>query len=178
MRLYFIALVPEEELNGKIKDLKEEIAARHNASHALKLPAHITLLPPFKMNKKEEDLLLMTLDRTSCRLSPFKIELLGFGSFPPRVIFVKIKDPHPVRSLYNELQEELRTLIAEEYLETRDFHPHITIATKDLVKKNYKNAWKEFRKRDFSENFMATRLSLFRHNGKSWEIQKEFNFSS
>lgn len=177
MSLYFIALVPDEDLKEKVKVLKEEMAEKFNAYHALKLPAHITLQPPFKLNKKEEDLLLKELNRLSCKFSPFEVYLSGFGSFPPRVIFINIKNPQPVQYIYYKLQKDLKIIIPEEYHETREFHPHITIATKDLEKPDYKNAWKDLKHREFSATFTASKISLFRHNGKSWEIKKEFNFS-
>lgn len=177
MSLYFIALVPNEEINKKVKGMKEEMAEKFEASHALKLPAHITLQPPFKLNEKEEDLLLKELNRVSGNFSPFELELSGFGSFSSRVIFVKIKDPQPVQNIYNELQKELRMFLPGESPVTGDFHPHITIATKDLDQAIYPNAWKEFRQREFSAKFPVNKLFLFRHEGKGWRIIKEFNFS-
>ena len=61
MPLYFLAVIPSEEINKRIKSLKLEIAEKYEAKHALKLPAHITLQIPFKIPETEEGKLIDSL---------------------------------------------------------------------------------------------------------------------
>ena len=57
-KLYFFALIPPKEVEGQIKRFKEEMKEKFAAKHALKLPAHITIQPPFRiLEEKEKELL-------------------------------------------------------------------------------------------------------------------------
>lgn len=88
MKLYFIALIPPSEVEGRIHSLKQEMSRRFGASKALRLPAHITVQIPFWFREQEELSLLQILENFAQEMQPFKVELSGFGSFPPRVLFV------------------------------------------------------------------------------------------
>ena len=61
MNLYFIALIPPDEIREEVKSLKEEMSARFRSSHALKSPAHITLQMPFKRDDSFEEEMYSTL---------------------------------------------------------------------------------------------------------------------
>ena len=52
--LYFIAIVPEEPLLGRINTIKAEVAQKYKTKASLKSPAHITLFPPFMWPKENE----------------------------------------------------------------------------------------------------------------------------
>lgn len=92
--LYLIALLPPKEILNEIRLLKEEIKAGFAVSHALKLPAHITLQRPFRVYEEKEKELVGNLSGFSGNHEAFLVELQGFGTFPPRVIFVKMKIIH------------------------------------------------------------------------------------
>ena len=55
MPLYFLAIIPPEEICKRVKSLKQEIAEKYKAKNALKLPAHITLQIPFQLSESEEN---------------------------------------------------------------------------------------------------------------------------
>ena len=58
----------------------------------------------------------------------------------------------------------------------RAFNPHITVAFRDLRRPAFAMAWKEFASRKFSGEFAVNAIILLKHNGKLWEICKEFDF--
>jgi len=58
--LYFFAVVPPEEIQSSVTDIKQDFKERFNASHALKSPPHITLIPPFKYDLEDENVLRHT----------------------------------------------------------------------------------------------------------------------
>ena len=58
--------------------------------------------------------------------------------------------------------------------EQRPFHPHITIANRDLAKKDFKKAWEYFAGLRYDTEFQADSISLLRHNNKEWEIAASF----
>ena len=64
--LYFIAVLPSEEIHEEITVLKHEIAEKYESKHALRSPPHITLHMPFKWkDKRFEDLVNVMKGLTS-----------------------------------------------------------------------------------------------------------------
>lgn len=177
VNLYFIALIPHLELREQIKAFKEEIKKRYNATHALRSPAHITLQMPFKISKKDEPYLINTLKEFTAHQKMFMVNLSGFYCFLPKVIFVKIIDHEPIISIHTQLQKVLTEKMAfKENIITQNFHPHMTIASGDLSVEAFREAWVEFEKREFEASFLTKSLFLLKHNGKFWEIYREFLF--
>ncbi|MBK5277935.1 MAG: 2'-5' RNA ligase family protein, partial [Bacteroidia bacterium] len=56
------------------------------------------------------------------------------------------------------------------------FHPHLTLAFRDLKKPMFEKAWEEFKSKEYSESFAAKHFTLLKHNGKVWESLKDFEF--
>ncbi len=176
MDLYFIAIVPPLGLKEKIRAYKEEIREKYHSRHALKLPAHVTLQAPFRMSEKKEPDLFALLEEVGEEYHPFPVELSGFGSFPPRVIFIEIKDHNPLKELHRRLEKKIDEKIGlGEREKMGKFHPHITMATRDLDKQNFRKAWADFKIRTFSDSFTARNFTLLKHNGKNWEVYREID---
>lgn len=178
MSLYFIALLPPEELREQIKELKLDMAARFSARHALKLPAHITLQPPFKWKPEQEEILTGALNELCLEQPKFPVVLDGFGSFPPRVIFINIKNKEPVVELYERLQKKMSTLTTEAGSRRSGFQAHITLATRDLEKVVFPAAREYLSQQSFIASFEARSISLLKHNGKRWVVNKDFKFKN
>jgi len=177
--LYLIALIPHIELREQIKALKDEMKERFNAKHALKSPAHITLQMPFRYSNADEPHLIETLQKFAENQHAFSLNLSGFDCFSPRVIFVKVTEYEPMVLLHSKLKTVLsKKMDFEENAITQDIHPHMTIATRDLSVSNFKKAWKEYEKKEFEASFLSKSLFLLKHNGKSWDIYKEFFFKN
>lgn len=179
MELYFIALIPHDELRNEIRAVKERMRSAYGAGHALKSPAHITLQMPFKKNSRDEDAISAALEKFAIEEKPFTVRLDGFGCFAPRVIFIRLEDPDPVKSVHGRLKKILAEqpgFSAGEIM--HDVQPHITIATRDLTKEAFREAWPEFQDKEFRGTFEVHSLFLLKHNGKSWDIHKEFSFGN
>lgn len=178
MPLCFIALLPPEPLREQVREIKEEISDKYRSKRALRLPAHITLQPPFII---EEDLvpkLHAALKEFAGAQRPVEIHLSGFGAFVPRVIFIEVTRSSSLKELQKQLLEDLQKHLFIKEESSREFHPHITLATRDLTRSNFKMAWEEFRHRDFTASFKVKGLYLFQHNGKTWDIHREFQFGN
>lgn len=175
--LYFIALVAPVDLRERVKVLKEEMRNRFRAGHALKSPAHITLQMPFRKKEEEVSSMIQNLKEFATAQNGFEILLHGFDSFPTRVLFIRILDHEPVCRLYSRLQNFLQNKLGFNHKEpTHQFHPHMTIATRDLTDAAFHEAWPEFQQRKFRASFKANGLFLLQHNGKCWDVYKEFPF--
>ena len=175
--LYLIALVPDPELRDRIRSLKEEMKERFGASHALKSPAHITLQMPFRRAESFEPALVQTLKSLALQQQVFEIPLNGFDCFPPRVLFVRVGNQEAITKLHSRLQKVLKEDLGFSRQEQGfRFHPHMTIATRDLTEESFLQAWPEFAKRTFDAGFVVKSLFLLKHNGKHWDFFREFPF--
>lgn len=176
--LYLIAIVPSEAIREDIKLLKEEIKTLFGVKHALKLPAHITLQHPFWVEGENENQLIENLKAFADKQEPPTINLVGFGNFSPRVIFVKIENHRELIEMQLELQEALPQEMFQNSIQRQtEIHPHITIATRDLKEDVFPKAWERFQNQEYSASFIADSLTLFKHTGKVWEVKDEFPFS-
>lgn len=178
MTLYFLAIIPPEEIQKRIKTLKWEIAEKYNAKHALKLPAHITLQIPFKIPETEEESLIEILKEFAENQESFQLDLKDFGRFGQKVIFLNIEDHKELISLHAELQEILHKNFSLKKHETfSKIHPHITLATRDLHHQEFPKAWADFKIREFTDSFSVKNFSLLKHDGKIWHIYRDFHFN-
>jgi 2'-5' RNA ligase len=177
--LYFIALLPHRELGEKVRRIKERMKAQYGAGHALKSPAHITLQMPFKRRSEDETLISDALRRFVAGEMSFTVDLDGFGAFAPRVIFIKISEPEPVRALQSRLKKVLMTELYFSPAEImKDVQPHLTVATRDLTKEAFSEAWTELQKEEFKALFDVNSVFLLKHNGMNWDILEEFPFGT
>ena len=175
--MYFIGLVPPEDIRDRVRALKLEMQRRFGAGHALKSPAHITLQMPFRLSGEKIEVLEMSLREFSALQTRFHLHLVDFDCFAPRVIFIGVKNSKPLIGLEGDLKKALSgkgILPAGEG--DLPFHPHMTIATRDLNEAAFHKAWPEFEQRSFRMEFEAKSLFLLRHNGSLWELYREFEF--
>jgi len=177
--LYFIAVVPGFPLRDEVTKIKQYMTLHYDSGHALRSPPHVTLHMPFRWWEDRENDLFNALASFSIGRQPFNLRLENFGAFAPRVIYIHVRSS----SELDQLQKRL-VLMARETLKLdnaaykgRAFHPHITVAFRDLQRPAFVTAWKEFASRKFSGEFEVKAIVLLKHDGKFWEIHKEFSFA-
>lgn len=179
-RLFFIALLPPQEIQDSVTQIKEYFAEHYASRHALKSPPHITLQPPFEwiledVPQLEEFLVTFSQWRPAC-----PVTLSGFSAFPPRVIYVNVLKTSELLALQKDLTRQLEANlgIVDPASKSRPFAPHMTVAFRDLTKQNFKAAWSEFEGRSLSFEFTASQLTLLLHQDGKWQVQREFAFAT
>lgn len=170
MQMYFIAIVLPDELDKKVQKWKELMHEKYGCSVGLRSPAHITLVPPFWMEEEKEQQLLAAVDTISSPVEPFTIAINNFSAFKPRTIFADVVVNEPLRSLKDRVDAFFVKTDHKVNIDTRPFHPHITIATRDLHKKDFREAWPLFEKKIFQAEWKANGLSVLRHNRTNWKV--------
>ncbi len=140
MQKYFLAIVPEGELQERVRKLKLDIKDRYQAKYALKSPAHITLKMPFVYNQAKEEKLIEKLEGFIGAYEPMTLTIQGVKTFGDRVIYLGVEAGE---NLY-VFQKELRTFCKRELnlveeLSDRNYHPHMTVAFKDIKKPQFQN---------------------------------------
>lgn len=177
---YFVAIIPPAPVFDEALALKEYFKEKYQSKAALNSPPHITLHMPFLWKESKEPVLAQKLKAFSSRWDPVKTCLDNFSSFPPRVIFMNVAESDTLKELQKDLhryfKRELNVFNAD-YKET-PFRPHLTLAFRDLKKPQYHLAWEEFSKKEYKAEFMADKLALLKHNGKSWDVLREFPLES
>ena len=167
MNMYFVALVAPPGINEDVLKWKNFFRERYECMVALKSPAHITLIPPFWMKEELEDDLISSLEEFSIAKDKFPVELKNFDAFKPTVIYVDVLKNEPLGDLHNSinnfiLNQNKYPVIKDE----RPFHPHITLATRDLHKKAFHEAREIFSKKKYEASWIVNGISLLRHNKK------------
>lgn len=174
---YFLAIIPPDPLAAEVTAIKQEFVERFNSKAALRSPTHITLHMPFQWKEVKEERLFNVLAQTT-KFKPFTIEVNGFGAFPPRTIFIQPEESVELERMNMALLEATkRQLNLFHSVHIGGFHPHMTVAFRDLRKPLFFEAWKEFEHRTFNASFEVSSFWLLKHNGKIWEPYKEFRFS-
>ncbi|MDJ0735990.1 MAG: 2'-5' RNA ligase family protein [Nostocaceae cyanobacterium] len=176
MSLYFVALLPPKDIQDHANQIKQYFADNYASKHAQKSPPHVTVQPPFEWEDDNLSALEACLQEFTTGQNAIPVILKGFGAFIPRVIYIHVEKTKELLSLQANLMAHMETKlgIVDPVSQTRPFAPHMTVAFKDLTRKNFKLAWHEFKHRELYFEFTAISLTLLRHNGRQWDIQSEF----
>ena len=178
-QLYYVAVIPDEELCRQIHDLKLHIAYTYHSKAALKSPPHITLFMPFRWKEEKEDRLFTTLGEVASSWESFPVQLNAFGAFRQKTLYIHVEESKQLAQLRKEVIKSFKRQlnIFDQGFEERPFRPHITVAFRDLKKPMFKKAWEEeFKEKAFEASFDVHQLTLLKHNGKHWDRYKEWGF--
>jgi 2'-5' RNA ligase len=178
MKLYFIALLPPQEVQDYANQIKQYFAEKYASSHAQKSPPHITLQPPFEWADTDIPVLEQHLATFASSQNSIPITLNGYAAFIPRVIYIDVVKSPELLNLHQNLMSYLETHLAitDKVGKSRPFAPHMTVAFRDLTRQNFKAAWLEFEKLYCHFDFTASVLTLLVHDGRRWNIKSEFPF--
>jgi 2'-5' RNA ligase len=176
MSLYLTAIMPRAELAEQIRDIKEELSERFKIYAALKPPVHITLYRPVNIKDDFESHLIKLLKPIGYNHAPFNVDLLNFDCFTIQTLFIAVVK----NSSLSDLQKEISSVFHKNKIDPKEhtgnttFHPHITVAYRDIPPKDFPMIWEEYKNKKFKRSFLADHFSLLKHDGKQWQLFKEF----
>jgi 2'-5' RNA ligase len=178
--MYFIAVVPPPPLRDQLMQLKVEFSEAYHTKAALHSPPHITLLPPFHKPLREEPGMRQALEEFGLRYAgpTFNIDLEGYGCFRPRVIFIQVRGNDSLMKWQEKLAKFCTELLGLTEPDDRPYHPHLTLAFRDLKRDAFDRAWAEVRTRSFQSSFPVDRFALLKHDRQCWQILEEFLLAS
>lgn len=176
-RLYFVALVPPENIFREVEEIKKDLSTKYNTKASLRSPPHITLHMPFKFSEGREQAIFDALEKVKM-IGPLDLELKDFGSFPPRVLYIRVRPTEALRLLHDRVTETLKKNlhVMKDTPRDKGFTPHMTVAFRDLRPAMFKEAWSVLQSRDIEYRWKAFSFFLLKHNGSNWDIFKEFPF--
>lgn len=176
--LFFAGLLCPEDPASRILAFKLWMKERYGCLVALKSPAHITLIPPFRVSTEQETRLIHTLQTFTSDLPELLIQLNGFNHFGKRVIYVQVNDNSGLRKLKTQTMTWFQNGMGNRIpSDNHPFHPHISIATRDLAKDDFDRAWFHFSSLSFQADFYAHNLSLLRLTDGKWITASEKKWS-
>jgi len=177
MQKYFLAIVPEGEFQDRVTNLKLEIKDRFQAKYALKSPAHITVKMPFVYNEAKEEKLIEKLGSFTNAYEPMTLTIGGVRTFGNRVIYLNVDAG---KDLYG-FQKELKTFCKRELnlvdeLSDRNFHPHMTIAFKDINKSQFQNILQFSTEINLRLTLEISCILLLKRVNHSWVLYKKIDY--
>ena len=175
--MYFVAIMCPPELDQYVMQFKYRMRDQFGCVLALRSPAHITIIPPFWLNLDEEIKLQETLRAFETDRDELKIQLDGFSSFGKRVLFIRVLENPELEEIKNQVEQHFAGSFGElTGKDDRPFHPHITIANRDLKPGDFEKAWYYFSNKDFKENFSSRTISLLKLTESNWKVIAEKNW--
>jgi 2'-5' RNA ligase len=176
---YFVGIVLPEPLLATVYKLKQSFWELYESKAALSSPPHITLHMPFDWRSDREEELAATLGVFFSTQPSQHIVLKDFGCFAPRVIFINVVVAEALiafqKAMHQFCKRELNLFNAD--FQDRPFHPHVTLAFRDLKKPMFVKAWEEFKEKKFDSEFIADHVTILKHNGKHWSSWKNLKLS-
>lgn len=173
---YFIAAIPPSPLVDQALTLKHHFREHYHSKASLDSPPHITLHMPFEWKSEKENELVSSLKKLSSLLTPVTIELRNFGCFAPRVIFIHVVPSKELVAFQLYVRQFCKNRLKLFNADYKDlpFHPHVTLAFRDLKKSMFLKAWGEFQDKTLEGEFLVSRIYLLRHEEKKWRVLQEF----
>lgn len=176
LQKYFIAIVPPEPILSSIRKVKQDICDAYGTKGALRSPAHITLHMPFSWEEQKEEKLITELSAFGVD-QPLSIRLKDYGCFEPRVVFIGVEENAALTGLQQRLvrHAKQRLQLFNQAEDMRGFHPHVTVAFRDLKKPAFYELWKVYRDEVFHAEFECASLCLLKHHDQRWDVYREFD---
>jgi 2'-5' RNA ligase len=177
---YFIASVPPSPFLEQAQELKEYFKEHFHSKASLNSPPHITLHMPFEWRSDREETLIHALEQFSSSLTPIEISFNNFNCFEPRVIFIAVTETKELRDLQHQVRSFCKRDLGLFNADYKDlpFHPHLTLAFRDLKKHEFAKAWEEFKERKFEGAFLVNKICLLKHESGRWNILKNLGLKN
>ena len=177
---YFIGIIPPSPICEEVLELKQYFRDHFQSKAALHSPPHITLHMPFDWRDKKEGELIDSLQHFSSSLVSIPVTLKNFGCFPPKTIFIQVGPSDALIQLQMNVRQHCKKKLGLFNTDYKDlpFHPHMTVAFRDLKKPNFLKAWAEYMNEPYDAEFMVDKVCLLKHDGERWNHFQEFNLRS
>lgn len=167
--LYLVAALPPEPVLAEAWALKQEVHRRTGSRNAVRLPPHITLLPPFRAPADFEADCLAVLTAFAATEPAFEVALDGFAWFGDRTLFVRVVAAEALQAFHARLRGWCAAHLPPVPPENRPYTPHLTLATRDLPPAQVPALRQLFAGRAYAAAFAVAGLTLFRHDGRQWQ---------
>jgi 2'-5' RNA ligase len=173
--MYYITLLCPPEIDDIMRVEKEKMATVYESVVAAKSPAHITLVAPFFLSAGKHRELVQRLEEFESIVTEVNVDINNFGSFANKVIFADVIPNDNLAALQEQLENYLKAsgfpFIKEAQ---KPFHPHVTIATRDLKPEKFAEAWETYENATYSASFTTNAIHVMKLVDDKWIHEHQF----
>lgn len=178
---FFVAVMADRALAGQIEAFRAWARETLGCRSGQRTPPHVTLVPPFVLPLGSLDGLEAALSAAALAGIPFIARVEGFDSFGERTLFARVV-PGPD---WDALRDRVYVAASDQgpELVTRfphprvPFHPHLTIANRDIPPGSARVALAELRARGLSAQMPVDHLALLRFEEGAWRETVRYTLS-
>lgn len=168
--LYYIAAICPEDINVQVNVFKQYMQEKYGSRAAQKSPAHLTIVPPFKAEEDMEKQLRDFVDTYSFGMIPFDIQLKNFEHFGTHVLFVDVVENESLKAMEQDINTQFSSEFPSIIFRTRpEFHPHVTIATRDIPEHRFEEIWAHFQQQQMDAVYPCKALSVMKLTRGIWQ---------
>lgn len=179
MSLYFIAFLFPPEVEDMLWNMKRDLSEKTNAVHALKIPLHITLIPPFQLESERLTELENLCRNLQSHCGSFHGNISNYGHFRKDVIFLEPKIPQSAFSFQQQMEEKMPGLIPELLAKLHHpWKPHCTLVFRDLKEDSFDMVYPELSQQKLNISFNIQGFFILEHQQKIWHPIRYFPFTS
>ena len=174
---YLVVISPNEDLRKRIINVRKEFNDKFHPAMPLSGKPHLALVHFVSWAMMEEKI-VNRFHHIAMGITPFKIELKDFASFPSHTIYINVATKTPVQNLVKELRTAQKLMKADP---EHDPHfiaePFIPVARK-LLPWQYEQGWLEYSHSHFSAKIVADGMLLLKRplGDKGYQIVQRFDF--
>ena len=174
---YLLVITPNEELRKRIIAVRKNFNEKFTPSMPLTGKPHLALVHFVTWNMME-DKLVNRFHHIAMGMTPFKIELKDFASFPTHTIYINVATKIPVQNLVRDLKTAQKLMKADP---EHDPHfiaePFIPVARK-LLPWQYEKGWLEYSHTHFNAKIIADGMLLLKRplGEKVYQVVQRFEF--
>ncbi len=176
---FLLVLKPHQQLWNNIMKLKEEFSQKFECRMAFSTKPHITIAM-FQQYEMMQQRIIQKLQTLTSELSPIKIELKDFGSFPSHTIYINVLSKIAIMNTVKQIRQAQHLMkIDKDHKPYFITEPHLTVARK-LLPWQYEKAWLEYNEKKFTGRFIAENMIMLKRKAKEmkYEIAEVFAFKN
>lgn len=168
---HFIGVLLPDDLTRSVEECRRYMNWTYGCRSGHATPVHVTLVPPFALPRDytTEDVVEALLRGVPQDFS-FSARTENFGAFGNRTLFAAVR-PAPE---WNRLKSAAETTLRSAFpgclrKDPRPFHPHITVANRDIPPGASTAALRVLNGKKFEEDFPVDNMTVFVCKGGGWE---------
>lgn len=176
---YILALQPHEDLCDTLMQEKQIFAEKFDCPSALYNKPQVTLAR-FKQHDLMEPHIIRSLRNITASVSPFKVELRGFGSLPSHTIYITITSKVQIMDIVKSVRASQKLMKLDDDNKPHFMtEPYIQIAYK-LLPWQYEKAWLEYEHKHFQGRFIASEIVLLKRKegSRGYQLAEKFLFEN
>lgn len=175
--IYLLAIIPPHELSREIHQIRLLCSEKFGVLKALKPPVHISMYRPFRLEEEFEDNFIHIIQSATAEQVVFEQKIEDFEAFNNHAIVLRALLNPGILKLYTIISTIMKDKGIDKHpTDIFPFHPHLTIAYRDIKPEVFPLIWKDYKNKKYNASFKADYLSLLKHDGNQWLVIKNYPF--